>query len=63
MVKSIKEYAQRTEKERAAALRRLTYRQSAAHLEQLLRSRLVFELHFSDDDRPLALSKRRHPDR
>lgn len=63
MVKSIKQYTQRTEKERVAALRRLTYRQSAARLEQLLRSRLVFELHFSDDDRPLALNKHRHQDR
>ena len=63
MVKSIERYTRESERERIAALRRLTYRQSAAHLEQLLRSRFIFELHFADDDHPLALSKHRHQPR
>lgn len=58
MVKSIRRYTQESEQARAAALRRLTVRQSAAIVERFLRSRLAFELHFADDDHPVALSAR-----
>lgn len=55
MIQSIQRQVERTERERAKALRRLTPRQGAAIVERLLRSRLAFELHFADDHRPVAL--------
>lgn len=55
MVKSIRRHVERTERERARALRRLTNRQAAAIVERFLRSRLASELHFADDDHPVAL--------
>ncbi len=58
MVKSIRRYTEKSERERALRLQRMTYRESAAVLERLLRSRLALELHFSKDDHPISFGKR-----
>ena len=63
MVKAMARYRRQTEEERAAALRRMTYREAATILERLLRSRLAFELHFADDDHPVALRYHRRRSR
>lgn len=59
MVKSPKRYARQSARQRAERLHALTDRQGALLLEQLLRSRLAFELRFADDDHPRALSHQR----
>lgn len=65
MVKSIRRYTEESERQRVRHLQQLTCRESAAILELLLRSRLAFELHFAEDDHPIALSHyhRFHPNR
>ena len=62
MIKNPKRYRKQHERERARFLQRLTYHDSARLLEVLISSRLVHELHFSDDDHPRALARRFHAD-
>lgn len=57
MIKDPKRYRAWSERERAMRLRRLSYIQSAKRVEALLRLQLIHELHFAEDDHPVALDR------
>ena len=57
MIKNPKQYLIESERERAKYLQGLTYEESAVITEQMLSSKLLRQLKFSDDDHhPCALA-------
>ncbi|MBU0478248.1 hypothetical protein KKC91_06745 [bacterium] len=56
MIKNPEQYLIESERERAEYLQGLTYEESAFITEQMLSSKLLRQLKFSDDDRPYALA-------
>lgn len=56
MIKNPKKYLIESEQERARYLQSLTYEESAAITEEMLSSKLLKQLKFSDDDYPCALA-------
>ena len=56
MIKNPKQYLIESERERAEYLQGLTYKESAVITEQMLSSKLLRQLKFSDDDHPYALA-------
>ena len=56
MIKNPKQYLIESEQERAEYLQGLTYEESAVITEQMLSSKLLRQLKFSDDDHPYALA-------
>jgi len=57
MIKNIKQYLKESERKRKKYLQTLTYAKSASAMEQLIGSRFMLELNFSQDDHPVALHK------
>jgi len=55
MIKNPKQYLKESEQEKAKYLQGLSYEESAAITKQMLSSKLLTQLKFSDDDHPHAL--------